>query len=403
LRLTRDEIVRLEDAWIAPVFHRRNVVIERGKDALVWDVNGKQYVDCMAGYGAAFLGHCNERVVEAVKRQAEKLLACHGSTYSEARAELLKRIEKIAPKGLGKLFLSNSGAEAVEVAIKAARKYTGRKEVIAMMRGFHGKTMGALSATWNPKYRRVFEPLIPGFKFVPYGRADKVREAVTQDTAAIIVEPVQGEGGIHVAPEGYLAELREIADEKGVVLIFDEIQTGFGRTGKLFAYEHWNVLPDIMCLAKAAGSGVPIGITLSRDEILGSLKVGEHSSTFSGNPIACAAASATIDVLVEGRLWERAARLGGLFKSLLCRLAENYTVIREVRGLGLMLGVEYRFDILNILNGLLEKGVLALSSGVKVLRFLPPVCITEEQIRFVVDRLEECTSKMESEVGVKSP
>lgn len=397
MSLDREEVVRLENKWIAPVFHRRSVVAVRGRDAILWDIDGRQYVDCIAGYGSAFLGHCNPRVVEAVKAQAERLLACHGSIYTEARAELLKRIELIAPKGLGKVFLSNSGAEAVELAIKAARKYTGKKEIIAMMRGFHGKTLGALSTTWNPKYRTPFEPLLPSVKFTPYGKAERVREAVTADTAAIIVEPIQGEGGVYVAPEGYLAELREISNQHGIVLIFDEIQTGFGRTGKLFAYEHWGVIPDVICLAKAAGSGVPIGITLTRDEILGGFTTGEHSSTFSGNPLACAAAATTIDVLVKGKLWEKAEALGSLFKGLLAKIAEKYRVVREVRGLGLMLGVEYRFDILDILNGLLERGVIALSSGTRILRFLPPVSITETQIKYVAEKLEECTRLLEEE------
>ncbi|RLI15021.1 MAG: aspartate aminotransferase family protein [Candidatus Hecatellales archaeon] len=395
MSLNREEVIRLENKWIAPVFHRRPVVAVRGRDAILWDADGRQYVDCMAGYGAAFLGHCHPKVVEAVKAQAEKLLACHGSVYAEARARLLRQIERIAPKGFGKIFLSNSGTEAVELAFKAARKYTGKREIIAMMRGFHGKTFGALSATWNPKYRAPFEPLLPGVKFAPYGKAEKVREAVTPDTAAVIVEPVQGEGGIYVAPEGYLEELREICDQHGIILIFDEIQTGFGRTGRLFAYEHWNVLPDILCLAKAAGSGVPIGITLTLDEILGGFSIGEHSSTFSGNPLACAAAAATIEVLVEGRLWERAEALGSLFKKLLTAMAEKYRVVKEVRGLGLMLGVEYRFDILDILNGLLERGVISLSSGTRILRFLPPVSITEAQIEYVVEKLEECTKLLE--------
>jgi len=395
LSLNREEVIRLENKWIAPVFHRRPVVAVRGRDAILWDADGRQYVDCMAGYGAAFLGHCHPKVVEAVKAQAEKLLACHGSVYAEARARLLRQIERIAPKGFGKIFLSNSGTEAVELAFKAARKYTGKREIIAMMRGFHGKTFGALSATWNPKYRAPFEPLLPGVKFAPYGKAEKVREAVTPDTAAVIVEPVQGEGGIYVAPEGYLEELREICDQHGIILIFDEIQTGFGRTGRLFAYEHWNVLPDILCLAKAAGSGVPIGITLTLDEILGGFSIGEHSSTFSGNPLACAAAAATIEVLVEGRLWERAEALGSLFKKLLTAMAEKYRVVKEVRGLGLMLGVEYRFDILDLLNGLLERGVISLSSGTRILRFLPPVSITEAQIEYVVEKLEECTKLLE--------
>ena len=314
MSLSRDEIIKIEEEVLANVYHKRNIVVAGGKDALIWDVNGKEYIDCMAGFGTAFIGHSNPKVVEAIKKQAEKLLACHGSLYLEARAQLLKRIINITPKNLSKVFLSNSGAEAVELALKLSRKFTGKKEVIAMTRSFHGKTMGALSVTWNPKYRVAFEPLIPKVKFVPFGRADKVKEAVTSETSAIIVEPIQGEGGIHVAPKEYLKELREIADEKNLVLIFDEIQTGFGRTGKLFAFEHWNVLPDILCLAKAVGSGIPVGITVAREDLMSVLRIGEHSSTFGGNPIACVAASATIDVIVENKLWEKAAELGEYFK-----------------------------------------------------------------------------------------
>ncbi|RLG92399.1 MAG: aspartate aminotransferase family protein [Candidatus Hecatellales archaeon] len=396
--MSRDEIVRVEDEFLAKVYHKRGIVVDRGKDALIWDVNGKEYIDCMAGFGTAFIGHSNPKVVEAVKRQLEKLIACHGSLYLEARAQLLKRIVGILPKTLNKVFLSNSGAEAVELALKLSRKFTGKKEIIAMMRGYHGKTMGALSATWNQKYRVAFEPLIPKIRFVPFGKAEKVREAITQDTAAIIVEPVQGEGGVYVAPDGYLKELREIADEKGLILIFDEIQTGFGRTGKLFAFEHWNITPDIICLAKPAASGIPIGITASKKEIMDTLGVGEHSSTFGGNPIACAAASATIDVLVEGKLWEKAAKLGEYFIGGLRKLAEKYRVVREVRGLGLMLGMELRFDVLDVMEKMLEKGVLILNAGRNTLRFLPPCVITEKQIDKVIESLNEVLKEKEAKI-----
>ncbi|WP_309493448.1 aspartate aminotransferase family protein [Candidatus Hecatella orcuttiae] len=399
MSLSRDEIIRWENSQLADVYHRRNLAVVRGKDALIWDADGKQYIDCMAGFGAAFIGHCNEKVVKALQTQAEKLIACHGSLYSEARAQLLRKLASIAPKGLDKVFLSNSGSEAVELALKVSRKFTGKKEFIAMMRSYHGKTMGSLSVTWNAKYRAPFEPLIPQVKFVPYGRSEEVRKALTADTAAIIVEPVQGEGGVYVAPEGYLKELRELADRQGALLIFDEIQTGFGRTGKMFALEHWNVTPDILCLAKAAGSGVPIGITLAGEEVMGSLKIGEHSATFGGNPLSCIATVATIDVLVEGRLWEAAARLGKHFSSRLRELGERHRIVREVRGLGLMLGMELRFDVLDILNKMLEKGVLIMNAGVKTLRFLPPCVISPSQLDTVVEKLEECLREKEASIA----
>jgi acetylornithine/LysW-gamma-L-lysine aminotransferase len=392
---SEEEIIQAENRCMAGVYSRHGIVAVKGRDALLWDVNGKEYIDCMAGYGAAFIGHSNPRVIFAIKKQAERLQACHGSLYNDARAQFLEKIVAVTPIGLDKVFLSNSGSESVEVAIKLARKFTGRKEIIAMMRSFHGKTMGALSTTWNAKYRTPFQPLLPGVKFVPYGKAEKVKEAITSDTAAIIVEPVQGESGVYVAPEGYLEELRRLADGNNVLLIMDEVQTGFGRTGKLFACEHWRVTPDILCLAKAAASGVPIGITAARVEVMDVLKVGEHTTTFGGNPISCAAASATLDVIVEGRLWERAGALGSQFIRLLHKLREKYSMVREVRGLGLMIGMDLRFEIRNLLDRLLSRGVITLSTGMHTLRFLPPVTITPSQIEVVVNRLEQCLAEEE--------
>jgi acetylornithine/LysW-gamma-L-lysine aminotransferase len=385
---------------MANVYHKRDIVIVRGKGVFVWDANGKQYLDCMAGYGTCLIGHSNERIIEAVKSQVEKLQACHGSTYNDARAEFIAKLVSITPKGLSKVFLCNSGAESVESAIKIARKFTGKKEIIAMMRSFHGKTMGALSATWDMKYRAPFEPLLPKIKFVPFGKIERVKETITEDTAAIIVEPVQGEGGVYVAPDDYLQELREISEKNDLLLIFDEVQTGFGRTGKMFAFEHWNVVPDILCLAKGGGSGLPIGVTVSRKEIMDSLKVGEHSSTFGGNPISCAAASATIDVIVEWKLWEKAALTGNYFKRRLGEVAERCKIVREIRGLGLMIGTELRLDVLSIMQEMLDKGVIVLNAGVNVLRFLPPLIIEKEQVDMVIEKLEPCLVKKWSEHGL---
>jgi len=387
------EIVDAEEKIMANTFSKRNRVITRGKGALVWDINGNEYIDCTGSYGVCIVGHCHPRVVEAVQKQVETLIACHASFYNDARSKLLKKIIGIAPKGLDKVFLSNSGAESVECAIKLARKYSGKPEIIAMVGAFHGKTMGALSATWKKKYRAPFMPLVPGFKHVPPNNLEKLRDAITEKTAAILVEPVRGEGGVRVPSDDFLPGLREICDEKDVLLIFDEVQTGFGRTGKVFACEHWNVIPDIMCLAKSVAGGIPMGATFARHDVMAAFQRGEHSSTFSGNPLVCAAASAAIDVLVEEKLPERAATLGNYFKGKLEGLAEKYRIVREVRGLGLMLGMEMRFDVYNILLGCMDRGVLVLDAGRNVVRFLPPLVIEKEQIDRVIEVLDEVMEK----------
>jgi acetylornithine/LysW-gamma-L-lysine aminotransferase len=294
---------------------------------------------------------------------------------------------------LSRVFLSNSGAEAIECAIKLARKASGKTEIIAMMGAFHGKTMGALSATWKKKYRGAFMPLVPGFKHVPPNNIDKIKATITDQTAAVLVEPIRGEGGVLPPTDDFLPELRELCNEKGVLLIFDEVQTGFGRTGKVFACEHWDVVPDIMCLAKSVAGGLPMGATFAKEDVMSAFKRGEHSSTFSGNPLVCAAASAAIDVLKEEKLPERAATLGNYFKGKLEALAEKHKVVREVRGLGLMIGMEMRFDVYNILMGCMDKGVLVLDAGRNVVRFLPPLVITQKQIDKVVDTLDAVLEK----------
>ena len=394
--MNEKEIIDTENRLMANVFAKRPVVITRGKGALVWDVNGKEYVDCTSSYGVALLGHSHPKVVEAISKQAERLISCHAGFYNDVRAELLQKIVQITPKGLDKIFLSNSGAEAVECAIKLARKFSGKPEIIAMMGAFHGKTMGALSATWDKKYREPFQPLVPEFKHVSPDNLEKVREAITDKTAAILVEPIRGEGGVRIPPDGFLQGLREICDEKNVLLILDEVQTSFGRTGKLFACEHWGVVPDVMCLAKPFAGGLPIGITIAKENIMSSLKVGEHSTTFSGSPLVCAAACAAIDVLVGEKLSERAATLGGYFKAKLEELQAKHSIVKEVRGLGLMIGVELRFDVLNILIKALDRGVLILDAGRNVLRFLPPLVIKKEQIDKAISVLDAVLEEEEN-------
>jgi acetylornithine/LysW-gamma-L-lysine aminotransferase len=387
--VNKKEIVDAEEKIMANTFAKRDLVLTKGKGATVWDIDDNEYIDCTGSYGVAVVGHCHPKVVAAVQKQVETLIACHASFYNDARSELLEKLIRLPPEGLNKVFLSSSGAESVECAIKLARKYSGKPEIIAMMGAFHGKTLGALSATWKKKYRAPFMPLVPGFKHVPPDNLEKLREAITDQTAAVLVEPVRGEGGILVPSDSFLPGLREVCDEKGVLLIFDEVQTGFGRTGKVFACEHWNVVPDIMCLAKSVAGGLPMGATFARGEVMDAFQRGEHSSTFSGNPLICAAASAAIDVLVEEKLPERAATLGKYFKGKLEELAEKYKIVREVRGLGLMLGMEMRFDVYKILQGCMERGVLVLDAGRNVVRFLPPLVIEKQQIDRVIEVLDE--------------
>jgi LysW-gamma-L-lysine/LysW-L-ornithine aminotransferase len=382
------EIIEIENQLMANVFAKRQIVITKGKGAVLWDAHGKEYVDCMGAYGVALLGHCHPRVVAAIHLQAERLISCHASFYTDKRSEFLQKLIAITPRGLNKAFLSNSGAESVECAIKLARKFTGKPEIIAMMGAFHGKSMGALSATWDKKYREPFMPLVPEIKHVPPDNLEKLKEAITGKTAAILLEPIRGEGGIRVPPDGYLQGLRQLCDEKGVLLMFDEVQTSFGRTGKLFGCENWGVTPDVMCLAKPFAGGLPIGITVAKENVMSAFKLGEHSTTFSGSPLVCAAGCAAIEALVSENLTEKASTTGKYFKAQLEALQVKHKIIKEVRGLGLMLGVELRFDVFNIIVKCAERGVLILDAGRNVLRFLPPLVITQAQVDKAISVLD---------------
>ena len=395
--MNEKEIIDNEQKYMANVYAKKFLTLVRGKGALVWDINDREYIDCMSGYGVCIVGHCHPRVVKAIQKQAETLISAHGSIYNEPRSTFLKKLSSITPKGLTQAFLSNSGAESIECAIKLARKYTGKTDIIAFVGGYHGKTMGALSATWKKKYRQPFLPLVPGFTHVPFGKSNSVKEAITEKTAAILVEPIQGERGIILPPPTFLKELRELCDSTGIILIADEVQSGFGRTGKFFACDHYGVVPDIMCIAKSIAGGVPMGVTVSTQDIMSTFTLGNHSNTFGGNPLACAAASATIDVLIEEKLHERAASLGRYFMDKLEELHDKYRLIREVRGLGLMIGMQLRFDILNILQNSLKRNVLLLDAGRTVLRFLPPLVIAKEQLDRVVNVLDIVIGEEERE------
>ncbi len=383
------------------LYQRFPVTIEKGKGAHVWDVDGKEYIDCMGGYGVALVGHQNQRVNNAIKEQVDKIITVHSSLYNKTREEFLKLLIGLAPKGLTQVHLNNSGAEAIEAAIKFARKFTGKKGMVAMKGSYHGKSFGALSITFNPKYKKAFQPLVDKVSFASYGDIEALRSAIDEDTAFVILEPIQGESGINVAPEGFLQEVRKLCDEKGILLIFDEIQAGLGRTGRLWACDHWDTAPDILCLAKGIAGGVPMGATLVREDILAVMSKGEHSSTFGGNPISCTAGIAALKSLTEDGLIENSEKMGKVFRGGLEKLKEKHTMIREIRGKGLMIGIEMKFEVKDILMGLIREGVLMLYSGRNILRILPPLVISEEDITKVLHALDTILTEEEQKRNVQ--
>ena len=389
-----------EDEFMGNLYQRFPVTIEKGLGSRVWDTDGNEYIDCMGGYGVALVGHRNERVVNALKSQLEKIITVHSSLYNKTREEFLKMLTSIAPKGLSQVHLNNSGSESVEAAIKFARKFTGKKGMIAMNGSYHGKSMGALSLTFNPKYRKMFQPLVEKTSFAKFGDIESLRSTIDEDTGFVILEPIQGESGINVAPEGFLQEVRKLCDEKGILLIFDEIQTGLGRTGRMWASEHWNTSPDIMCLAKGIAGGVPMGATLVKSEILGVMSKGEHSSTFGGNPLSCAAGIATLQALTQDGLIENAEKMGKKLYEGLENLKEKHKIVREIRGKGLMIGVELKFEVKNILMDGIKSRVLFLYSGRNILRLLPPLIISEEDVTKVLETLDILFSREEERRNV---
>jgi acetylornithine/LysW-gamma-L-lysine aminotransferase len=390
-----------EDQFMGNLYQRFPVTIEKGVGAHVWDIDGKEYIDCMGGYGVALVGHQNQRVNNAIKKQLDKIITVHSSLYNKTREEFLKMLIGLAPKGLTQVHLNNSGAEAVEAAIKFARKFTGKKGMVAMKGSYHGKSFGALSLTFGPKYRKPFEPLVEKVSFASFGDIESLRSVIDDDTAFVILEPIQGESGIIVAPEGFLQQVRSLCDEKGILLIFDEIQAGLGRTGRLWACDHWNTAPDILCLAKGIAGGVPMGATLVRPDILASMNKGEHSSTFGGNPISCAAGIAALKALTEDGLIENSEKMGKIFREGLEKLKEKHTMIREIRGKGLMIGIEMKFEIKDILMGLIKEGILMLYSGRNILRILPPLVISKDDITKVLHALDSILTEEEQKRNVQ--
>ncbi len=376
----------MENGVSMGILPKREAVIVRGRGTRVWDAAGKEYIDCIGGIGTANIGHSHPAVAEAVTRQVNRLTICPDSFYNDVRAELGAVLVEAAPAGLDRLFLCNSGTEAVEAALKFARVVTGRPGVIAAQRGFHGRTFGALSATWNPKYRTPFEPLVPGFSHVRYNDPAAMEEAIGEETGAVILEVVQGEGGVRVADGGYLKRVEALCRERGALFVVDEVQTGFGRTGAMFASEHHGLRPDILCLAKAMAGGLPVGAALCGDAVQGVPSM-SHGNTFGGSPVICAAGLATLRVLDEEGLVENAREAGRYFREGLAALA--HPAVREIRGMGLIIGVELKSRVTPVLRGLMERGILALPAGNTVLRFLPPLSISRAEIDQVVAATRE--------------
>ncbi len=377
-----------EARYEAIAAYKRPIRLVRGEGAHVFDDQGQRYIDCVGGIAVANVGHANPRVVKAITEQAARLISCPELFYNDVRATYLERLAADLPAGMNRVFLCNSGTEAVEAAIKFARFSTGRPQIVAAIRGFHGRTLGALSATWEKAYRAPFEPLVPEYQHIRYNDTAALEAAISESTAAVLLEVVQGEGGVRPATPEYLHMASRLCQERGALLILDEVQTGFGRTGRMWACEHAGIVPDLLCLAKGIAGGIPMGATCLGPRVA-TMPAGLHSSTFGGNPLACAAAIATLDELKERHLPERAATLGARLLRRLQELAATSSLIREVRGLGLMLGIELCKHVQPYLKALAERGVLALTASPYVIRLVPPLVIEEEQLEQVATALEE--------------
>ena len=382
--MTSPDYRTLEQQYGLSLYPKRDVVLVRGQGATLFDENNKEYIDCAAGIGVANIGHCHPTVVAALQAQIGELMVVPNTLYNDKRSLLLEKLVSVAPASINRAFLCNSGTEAVEAALKFARVSTGRTEYVTAMRGFHGRTMGAVSATFTKKYRDPFAPLIPGFSYVPLNKIEKLDAAVTEKTAAVMLELVQGEGGVNLADSEYISAVRKLCDERGALLIIDEIQTGFCRTGKFFACEHYDLQPDMITIAKAVAGGVPMGATLLSDKI--NVEPGMHGTTFGGNPIACAAALATISVLENEDLARRATEMGDYFEQKLTSV--DLPQVRSIRRQGLMIGLELKGKSQPVLEALMHRGVIALPAGATVLRLLPPLVIEKEQLDRVVDHLQ---------------
>ncbi len=375
----------LEEKYELMFYPKRSITIVKGKNALLWDSDGNEYIDCIAGHGVAVVGHCNDAVIVAIHEQSKKLITLPLTFHNDARAILLEKLISVVPGSLTKAFLCNSGAESIEAALKFTRLTTKKTDFICAMRGFHGRTFGALSAVFKKEFKEDFEPLVPGFHFAPFNKFEKLQEKVTDKTAGIILEIVQGEGGVHIGDKKFFSQVRELCTERRILLIIDEIQSGFCRTGRMFASNYFDLQPDILCVAKAMAGGFPMGAVLVSDKV--EAVNAKHGTTFGGNPLACAAAYAAITFMVENKLAEQAEEKGNYIIGKLRSF--DLTVIREIRGLGLMIGIELKTANKEYISALMERGVLVLPAGKNIIRLLPPLTIEYEQLDTVVDSLRD--------------
>ncbi|MBA2852728.1 acetylornithine/N-succinyldiaminopimelate aminotransferase [Methanococcus maripaludis] len=392
--LEKEQIISDEKKYVIGTYGRVPVVLVKGNGMSVFDTDGKEYLDFLAGIGVNNVGHCHPKVVEAIKNQAETLIHVSNIYYNVPQIELAKKLVNLS--GLDKAFFCNSGAEANEAAIKLARKYAktnGKEgEIITMEHAFHGRTLTTITATPKAKYQEGFEPLPTGFKYIPFNDIDALKAGISEKTSAIMIEPVQGEGGIHPADKEYLKAVRKLCDENNIVLIFDEVQCGMGRTGTVFSYEQYGVLPDIVTLAKGLGGGFPIGAMVAKSEIASAFTPGSHGTTFGGNPLACASSAAALDVI--SGLLDNTVEMGEYFKNSLKTLEEKYEFVKEVRSLGLMVGIELTFNGSDIVSKMFEKGFLINCTSDTVLRFLPPLIVKKEHVDAMISALDEVFSEI---------
>ncbi|HBO84267.1 MAG: acetylornithine aminotransferase [Deltaproteobacteria bacterium GWC2_42_11] len=377
------QLIELSNKYIANTYNRFPIVLVRGSWCRVWDIDGKEYLDFVAGLAVCNLGHCHPRVVEAIQEQAEKLIHVSNLYHIEPQARLAELLCKNS--FANKVFFCNSGAEANEAAIKLARKYfkdksENRFQIITMEKSFHGRTMATLAATGQKKFQQGFEPLLEKFIYVPFNDVQAVESAITQETCAVMVEPIQGEGGVNIPSTHYLKDLKALCKDKGILLIFDEVQVGMGRTGKLFAYENYNVSPDIMTLAKGLAGGVAIGAMLATDEIAKSFTPGTHASTFGGNPLATAAGIAALKAVLEEGMLENCQKVGQYLFEKLNGLKAEYPFIKEVRGKGLIIGMELTIPGASIVNACMGNGLLINCTSDTILRFIPPLVVTKDEV-----------------------
>lgn len=386
-----EELKDFAAQYLMQTYARQPISIVRGRGAKVYDMEGREYIDFVGGIAVNILGHGHPDLVQAIQRQAAQLIHVSNLYYTEPQVRLAQML--VDHSCADRVFFCNSGAEANEAAIKLARRYGHEKhgadrfEIITMKNSFHGRTMATLTATGQEKVQKGFEPLVPGFVYAPFNDFPAIESLVTDKTTAIMLEPIQGEGGVHVADQAYLKSLRELCTQKDILLIFDEVQTGMGRTGTLFAYEQLGVEPDIMTLAKGLGGGMPIGACLAKDAVAAVFTAGTHASTFGGNPLACAAGLAVCRILIEGRVLEQARRMGDYLAKELADFKDRHRAVRDVRGLGLLQGLEVEIDAKAVVADCLTRGVLVNATSERVLRFVPPLIITQAEIDRVLETL----------------